>query len=154
VVWRAMNELAGGRAIGFDHVRTALRVAAGDTSAADAPGQRVERIGDRVVLTGRPAGASGRWSAAPLLRQESAPNLFRYSLSIPGEVEVSEIGCAISATWRSHGDELDRRAIAGTGSVAAVRFDGHTDRSLIVRNRRPGDRFHPFGLGGEKKLQD
>ena len=26
--------------------------------------------------------------------------------------------------------------------------------SLAVRNRRPGDRFRPVGLGGRKKLQD
>jgi tRNA(Ile)-lysidine synthase len=25
---------------------------------------------------------------------------------------------------------------------------------LSVRNRRPGDRFRPLGLGGRKKLQD
>jgi tRNA(Ile)-lysidine synthase len=25
---------------------------------------------------------------------------------------------------------------------------------LAVRNRRPGDRFRPFGLSGQKKLQD
>lgn len=27
-------------------------------------------------------------------------------------------------------------------------------RRLWLRHRRPGDRFHPLGLGGEKKLQD
>jgi tRNA(Ile)-lysidine synthase len=25
---------------------------------------------------------------------------------------------------------------------------------LVVRNRRPGDRFRPVGVGGSKKLQD
>ena len=25
---------------------------------------------------------------------------------------------------------------------------------LVVRNRRPGDRFRPIGVGGQKKLQD
>ena len=37
--------------------------------------------------------------------------------------------------------------------MAIVQFD----RSLgpiAVRNRRPGDRFRPLGLGGGKKLQD
>jgi tRNA(Ile)-lysidine synthase len=28
------------------------------------------------------------------------------------------------------------------------------DGELTVRRRRPGDRFRPLGLGGEKKLQD
>jgi tRNA(Ile)-lysidine synthase len=142
-----MNELADGRPIGFDHIRAVLRVASADgPPAADVPGQRVQRNGDRLVLTGRAAGTSGR---SPV-----AANLFRYALSIPGEVQVAEIGCAVSAQWQSRAADLDRRAMAGNGPVAAVRFDGQADRSLIVRNRRPGDRFRPFGLRGEKKLQD
>ena len=34
-----------------------------------------------------------------------------------------------------------------------VRLDKCTG-TLSVRNRRPGDRFRPFGLGRRKKLQD
>ena len=36
------------------------------------------------------------------------------------------------------------------GPGAAGLFQG----PLAVRNRRPGDRFRPVGLGGRKKLQD
>ncbi len=39
------------------------------------------------------------------------------------------------------------------GAVAMVRGD-LCGGSLAVRNRRPGDRFHPVGLRGRKKLQD
>jgi tRNA(Ile)-lysidine synthase len=48
------------------------------------------------------------------------------------------------------------RAVVGNarGSVvAAVRGD-LCGGSLVVRNRRPGDRFRPIGLDGRKKLQD
>ena len=45
------------------------------------------------------------------------------------------------------------RAVNGRGSVAVVRRDLCRE-VLAVRNRRPGDRFHPLGLGGRKKLQD
>ena len=38
-------------------------------------------------------------------------------------------------------------------AVAAVRGD-LCGQSLVVRNRRPGDRFRPIGLDGRKKLQD
>ena len=38
-------------------------------------------------------------------------------------------------------------------AVALVRRDRCAGR-LAVRNRRPGDRFRPVGLGGQKKLQD
>ncbi len=44
-------------------------------------------------------------------------------------------------------------AEADNGSVAVVRRD-LCGGPLAVRNRRPGDRFHPVGLGGGKKLQD
>jgi tRNA(Ile)-lysidine synthase len=44
-------------------------------------------------------------------------------------------------------------AEAGNGAVAVVRRD-RVQGSLVVRNRRPGDRFRPVGLGGSKKLQD
>jgi tRNA(Ile)-lysidine synthase len=41
---------------------------------------------------------------------------------------------------------------SGVGSLALVRRD--LREPLAVRNRRPGDRFRPVGLGGHKKLQD
>ena len=37
--------------------------------------------------------------------------------------------------------------------MAVVRRDLYTGQ-WRVRNRRPGDRFRPIGLGGQKKLQD
>jgi tRNA(Ile)-lysidine synthase len=38
-------------------------------------------------------------------------------------------------------------------ATAVVAAEGWT-APLAVRNRRPGDRFRPFGLDGQKKLQD
>jgi tRNA(Ile)-lysidine synthase len=108
----------------------------------DAPGQRVERVGSRVVLTSRLANAAGR---PPL---ETA-NFFHYQLSIPGEVALPEAGCVVSAE-RGTGELW---AIVGNGPIAQVRSD-LCKGPLAVRNRRPGDRFSPVGLGGRKKLQD
>src|SRR5438034_1603322 len=53
ILWRAMNDAAGGRAVGFEHVRAALRLLESNTSGAaiDAPGHRVQRIGATLVLT-------------------------------------------------------------------------------------------------------
>ena len=58
-------------------------------------------------------------------------------------------GCVVSA------ERLPAATCAAaTGSLAAVvRSDLHTG-PWQVRNRRPGDRFRPVGLGGQKKLQD
>jgi tRNA(Ile)-lysidine synthase len=148
VLWRVMTDLGGGRAIAFDHVETAVRlIEQAQDGAADLPGQRVQRIGPRLVLTGRGPGAVGR---SPV----TETNLFRYPLSIPGEVALPESGYLVSV------EELDRRsdgrAVVGSAAgaqVAAVRQD-LCGRQLAVRNRRPGDRFRPVGLEGRTKLQD
>jgi tRNA(Ile)-lysidine synthase len=143
VLWRAMSDAAGGRSIAFHHVEGARRLMSEDGGRIDAPGQRLERIGGTVVLRGRRDGATGRPAAPP-------PNLFRYPLSIPGEVSVPGAGAVVSA------ERADSSATVGNGrdrNVALVRGD-LCGRSLAVRNRRPGDRFRPIGLAGRKKLQD
>ena len=141
VIWTALRDVSSGRASPCEHV-DAVRRMLGDAAAgnADLPGQRVERIGDALVLTGRPPGTAGRRAATA--------NLFRYSLSIPGEVVVPAAGIVsveplAGAAVRSAADR----------SAAMVRAD-LCGGSLVVRNRRPGDRFRPVGVGGRKKLQD
>ncbi len=159
VVWRAMIEAAGGRSVSFDHVEAALRLIAeeGD-KAIDAPGQRVQRVGARLVLRGRPAGFVGRWTENQENPEnpENRANLFRYPLSIPGEVQLPEAGCVVSAeigvgagTTASGATPSSPQAAA----LAVVRSD-LLKGPLAVRNRRPGDRFRPIGLRGRKKLQD
>jgi tRNA(Ile)-lysidine synthase len=144
LLWRLMSGVAGPRPIAFDHVAAALRLMEerGDTQI-DLPGQRLQRIGSTVVLTGRVAGATGR--PTPDVRSNS----FRFPLSIPGEVALPAAGWAVSA-------EAGSGAVASNpaaGDVVRVRLDRCLG-SLAVRNRRPGDRFRPVGLDGEKKLQD
>jgi tRNA(Ile)-lysidine synthase len=145
VVWKAMTDAAPGRAIRFVDVRRTLEVAFSGAAPFDGPGQRVERIANDVVLTGRPAGATGR----PVNSSRPA-NLFRYSLSIPGEVDVPEAGCVVLAEV---GERLEPGLLADGDGVAVVRLDKSTG-AFAVRNRRPGDRFRPFGFGRRKKLQD
>lgn len=143
LLWRVMSEVAGRRPIAFGHVDAALRLTDEQGEPrGDFPGQRLERIGATVVLTGRAAGEDGR-------RAPEAPNLFRFPLSIPGEVALPD-GSLLSA--ETPADPAPGAIVRSTG-VAHVRFD-LCRGSLAVRNRRPGDRFRPVGLGGQKKLQD
>jgi tRNA(Ile)-lysidine synthase len=141
VLWRVMSLLSG-RQAGFDAVEQALAVLDGRLPRFDAPGHRVERAGADLVLTGRPAGTTGRAPAAP------EANLFRYSLSIPGEVEIAATGDTVSA-----GFGLPSEIPPGDPSQVAVQFDG-TLPALFVRARQPGDRFRPPGAPGRRKLQD
>jgi tRNA(Ile)-lysidine synthase len=147
VLWRVMNELAGGRPIGFGHVDAAIRLIDRHANGrVDLPGQRLERIGPRLVLTGRSIGAVGRTVA-------TEPNLFHYPLSIPGEVALPEAGCCVSV--EAPGAAAARAVVSNpAGASAAVVRGDLCGQTLSVRNRRPGDRFRPVGLGGRKKLQD
>jgi tRNA(Ile)-lysidine synthase len=144
VVQRALAEVAHGASIRFPDVERVLDLIHRGGGAFDAPRQRVERVGARVVLTGRPPGAVGRPLRPPPV------NFFRYSLSIPGEIQVQEAGCVVSAEVAApEGADL----FEGRDGVALVQLD-KTNEALTVRNRRPGDRVRVSGLGGRKKLQD
>jgi tRNA(Ile)-lysidine synthase len=65
VVHAAMTAASRGRPIEFHHVAAALELCRAGGGPIDGPGQRVERIGASLVLTGRPEGAVGRPPARP-----------------------------------------------------------------------------------------
>src|SRR5262249_41562471 len=88
LLWRVMRETAGARGVDFQHIEAVRRlIDERGPSRVDAPGQTVERDRGSLVLRGRGADAVGRPAAAP-------PNLFRYPLSIPGEVVLADAGGA------------------------------------------------------------
>jgi tRNA(Ile)-lysidine synthase len=99
----------------------------------------MERRGPSLVLTIR----------GPAAPDQAKANLFRYSLSIPGEVALREAGCVVSAEAAASAGS----AILSNSAVAILQLD-RCRMPLAVRNRRPGDSFRPLGLGGRKKLQD
>jgi tRNA(Ile)-lysidine synthase len=152
-VWKAMTLAASGRPVSFRHVEAALQLIEADTDglasvpdvepadkSIDAPGQIVDRVGSRLVLR--------RKAVAPTV------GLFRYGLPVPGEVALPEAGYIVSAEAMAAGTGGEAlRATAGNGAAAVIRMDSWTGL-LSVRNRRPGDRFRPLGLDGQKKLQD
>jgi len=138
VLWRAMNRVAGGRPVSFEHVEAALQLLEADRGAVDAPGHRVQRLGTRLVLTGR---------------HKAGTNLFQYPLSIPGEVRLAEAGCIVAAELGPGAGDGKTAARSGKGALALVRRD-LCHGPFAVRNRRPGDKFRPVGVGGRKKLQD
>jgi tRNA(Ile)-lysidine synthase len=143
ILRRLLTEAAGGRPVSFAHVDTALRLAREGGAPIDLPGQRMERVGPDVVLTGRPPDASGR--------PGRSATLFRYPLSIPGEVRLAQAGCVVTAEAApSAAAPLE---LPEGGAIAVVQLDP-CHGPLAVRNRRPGDRFNPPGLSGKKKLQD
>jgi len=76
-----------------------------------------------------------------------APALAPRDLPVPGRVELPEIGCALEAVVVAAADyavprERDRVAFDAAGLPPR----------LVVRPRRRGDRFRPFG-GGDRRLK-
>ena len=80
----------------------------------------------------------------------SAPVSFAYSVSGPGILEIPEIGGTMRFGVIPR-DDLDPRS--GSPNSALLDFD-RIDFPLIVRSFRPGDRLHPLGMEGEKKVKD
>lgn len=149
IVRIALANLAGERFVGFEHVEAVLALArsGSEGAAISLPGQQVVRRADRIVLRAEPR----RDGVVP-----DGGNSFRIPLSIPGEVTLDKQGWAISAAPLDVERAPQGRVegLRARGDIVAVAADA-LRLPLWVRNRRPGDRFKPLGLGGaEKKLQD
>jgi tRNA(Ile)-lysidine synthase len=140
----ALSEVAGGRRfVGFEAAERLLELAAGQRGRRLAlPGQSAELDGDEVVLTRRHGRARG--AASP------AVNFPGVALSIPGEVSFPGTRLTITAERRAGVEALGEAA----GDPRTATLDAATLSGLVVRARRPGDRFRPLGSGGRKKLQD
>jgi tRNA(Ile)-lysidine synthase len=137
VVQQAL-EIVGDEAYGAADVEVVRAVTAGDFSAGEVAGVRVERSGHAIVLTERGVPASP--AAA-----------FRVVLPIPGAVQRPDAGWTLEAT-APQPLEPGRRPVTSTDEVE-IEAAG-LGPGLVVRSRRPGDRLRPLGLSGQKKLQD
>jgi len=90
---------------------------------------------NRMVVTA-PGMSACPW---PILKQD-------YALNIPGETKLP--GWMVSATIMSENFFKDDDIFSASFDLERV------GRSLSVRSRRAGDRFHPLGLSHSRKLQD
>jgi tRNA(Ile)-lysidine synthase len=131
---RVRGDLRGIEAVHLETVLEEIRKPRSGTEATLPGGLRLIVQSDRVLLTRKEKGVR-------------APYCFELQLGVN---ELSEIG------WRfelevTEGD----RPPPPPGDPLEAHMDFDTiAQPLCVRNRRPGDRFRPLGLGGTKKLQD
>jgi tRNA(Ile)-lysidine synthase len=157
VVRDAQQLASGGKFVGFDAVEAVLALAVSNSTGPvapkrakagplDLPGHRVNRLGETLVLTRR----AGR-SVPPAIDPH-----FSYGLDVPGMVNVPEAACAISAEAEmvpSGASVGARWPLVGRGDNVVVEGSDLAG-PLVVRSRRPGDRFRPLGFHGHKTLQD
>ena len=83
-------------------------------------------------------------------RQSAPPPFHYYFDSIPDQVRIEEIGKDMKFDTLEGGERLIRKE-----SPYRVYLDrGKVIMPLTIRNARPGDRFQPLGMRGEKKIKD
>jgi tRNA(Ile)-lysidine synthase len=87
-----------------------------------------------------------------ILTSEPPVQLNTYTLDVPGEMILKEAGILIHASIQeSQESEIkDRRPSAVVAVFDADRFIF----PLIIRPRKKGDFFYPYGFGKKKKIQD
>lgn len=85
--------------------------------------------------------------------RESHSSLFNYHIRVPTNITIDtgvssySIDCRVKSIKESVIDFHDK-----DDYTAFLDFD-KAGEDLVIRNRRPGDRFHPLGLNGTKKLK-
>jgi tRNA(Ile)-lysidine synthetase-like protein len=131
------------------HRPAGLEYPAGRASRAEL--SRQLGAGDRV---GCDCDSAWRWEQRGrrlhLLRRETLPGRFTYTLSVPGEVAIPELGVRLCigqeplAPWMFEGRE--RRV--------AMDLPVQKGAVLTVRNRLPGDRLRPLGCQYERRLKE
>jgi len=122
-------------ALDFEHVEKLLRCASGELAKAELPGGWL---------------ATRKGECLELLAPAPGPVCvsYEYTLPIPGEVHIAEIGLTLRATVVREA-ECAHESGATLGLLSAELLGPE----LTVRNWRPGDRFWPVHRGSEEKLK-
>lgn len=123
-----------------------------------ARGELLRQLGQRSEdgRAGCDSGAGWRWETSDkllilrrtTLRSEPATN-FSYTLEAPGEVEIPEIAVRVGLCRRP----VEPWMLSGSPRCAALTLPAGREGWVTVRNRRPGDRVHPLGASGSRKLK-
>jgi tRNA(Ile)-lysidine synthase len=139
IVRRAI-ELAKGdlRAVGFDHVRAILELAAapGGSGRLQVPGVDVFRSFDWLRL-------------APPAAFE--PREFAVPLPVPGRAELPA-GAALAAEVVENNIYTSQSDSVYNDGVGCLNWS-RVSAPLLVRNWTPGDRYQPVGYSGEEKVK-
>ena len=123
-----------GLTVDFEHVERLLRCAIGEWARTELPGGWLaSRRGACLELR------------APVPEQTSGA--YEYTLPIPGEVRIAELGITLRAIIVRQ--ELARES----GEPETFLSADLLGPKLTVRNWRPGDRFWPVHRGSEEKLK-
>jgi len=146
LVRRFASETVPDANLSAEHLEAVCRLAATDNpvGSLDLTGLSVRKASGRLEFTAgvrQPSEAGVSWPVR--------------ELDVPGLVVLPEAGLAIEARAPDASEVLDAgHAREAERAVRVVIHRGPDASRLLVRNRRPGDRFQPLGAPGRRKLQD
>jgi tRNA(Ile)-lysidine synthase len=172
-IWPNLCRCAGPGGVGLDQKALAeaaepLRKIAADRALrvlarqGDCPpALRFEHYDKLVALPSREVGAQVLLPGGFLARREhglvyfsrlsSALPLPAKRLTVPGRVELPEVGMSITCA-RMDGVAPEEAARKASASEVFLNPE-EAGEPLVVRSRRPGDRFHPLGAPGPARLK-
>ncbi|MCX5718096.1 MAG: tRNA lysidine(34) synthetase TilS [Nitrospirae bacterium] len=134
VLRRAIDAVNGLRGIGFVHIEDIIALVKKGNS------------GDRIYL---PKGVRViKGYSTLILTSEQPLKLGAYSLNVPEELALKESGILITSSF------ADSPEILCDGKLNIIIDADRIKLPLLVRARKSGDLFYPFGFGKRKKLQD
>jgi tRNA(Ile)-lysidine synthase len=141
----AMETANPSRTYGLEEAAELHRALAG--SGGNLPGLSVERFGAKVVLTTR--GSESASQRTPQAGSGPSVDPTEFRLDIPGTVEAPSGAWAVSAEG-----PVPATASVGSDAKKVIVDASGLGTHLVVRYRRPGDRFQPLGAPGRRKVQD
>lgn len=112
-------------------------------------GLDMERSGASVVLVKRKVPRVPRVPTVPTVPRMPSADQFELQLQIPGAVDAPHGRWTLSVTG-----PMPVREIGAVDAGQVMVDAGALGPRVIVRPRRPGDRLHPLGAPGRKKVQD
>lgn len=134
VLRRAIDAVKGLRGISFVHIEDIIGLV------------KTGNSGDRIYL---PKGIRViKGYATLILTSEQPSQLGAYSLNVPEELSLKESGILIKSSF------ADSSEIPCDGKSKVIIDSEKIKLPLVVRSRKSGDLFYPFGFGKRKKLQD
>jgi len=138
----AITRLKGDlKEISFDNIQDLINlVGSSEAKRIDLPDQ-LKALFSKDILTIR----KGEGEIPPVIE-------FSHEMKVPGEVTINETGAKISARMEEIVPSLIK--LKESNQRIAYLDAGKLGDKVIIRNRRPGDKFLPLGLQGSKKLQD
>lgn len=83
-------------------------------------------------------------------RREPSTGEFAYTLTVPGVIEIPDLGLRVHVGR----EDVTPSMFQGRPDKAAISGRLPAGQSVIIRNRRPGDRIRPLGSTRSRRLND